>query len=52
MRRQVSLDLASFELVHACQGLLLEVLQGGLVDLVFCNEQEAAAVAQVPFLYL
>jgi hypothetical protein len=44
---QVSLDLASFEVVRACAGLLLDLLHERLLDLVFCNEQEAAALAEV-----
>lgn len=45
---QVSLDLASFELVHNCGDALARVLREGLVDVVFCNEEEACAVLQLP----
>ncbi len=45
--RQVSMDLASFELVRNCAGVLLGLLRERLLDLVFCNEQEAAALAEV-----
>jgi sugar/nucleoside kinase (ribokinase family) len=41
----VSLDLASFELVANCRGVLQELLAAGLVDLVFANEEEACALA-------
>ncbi|KAI8467790.1 MAG: Ribokinase-like protein [Monoraphidium minutum] len=41
----VSLDLASFEVVRGCRGALMELLAEGLVDVVFCNEEEAAALA-------
>ncbi len=44
---QVSLDLASFETVRDCREGLTSVLREGLVDLLFCNEQEAQAYAQV-----
>lgn len=44
---QVSLDLASFELVHNCADALVRVLRAGLVDVVFCNEEEALAVLEV-----
>lgn len=40
----VSLDLSSFELVRGMREALLEFLH--LVDLVFCNEDEAAALVQ------
>ncbi len=43
---QVSLDLASFEVVRACAAPLLALLTERLLDLVFCNEQEAAALAE------
>lgn len=45
---QVSLDLASFELVHNCGDALARVLTEGLVDVVFCNEEEACAVLKLP----
>ena len=45
--RQVSMDLASFELVRNCADALLGLLRERLLDLVFCNEQEAAALAEV-----
>lgn len=41
---QVSLDLASFEVVRACLGTLREVLETGGVDIVFCNEDEMSEV--------
>ena len=44
---QVSLDLASFEVVHNCQHTLLTVLREGLVDILFCNTAEAEALAEV-----
>ncbi len=44
LHMQVSLDLASFELVHNCGDALMRVLKEGLVDVVFCNEEEALAV--------
>lgn len=44
---QVSLDLASFEVVRACAGPLLDLLRERMMDLVFCNEQEAIALAEV-----
>jgi sugar/nucleoside kinase (ribokinase family) len=44
----VSLDLASFELVANCRGVLQELLAAGLVDLVFANEEEACALAVEP----
>lgn len=44
---QVSLDLASFELVHNCGDALARVLREGLVDVVFCNEEEACAVLEL-----
>ncbi|PNH08176.1 putative diflavin flavoprotein A 6 [Tetrabaena socialis] len=37
----VSIDLASFELVRNCKEALLGLLQEGLVDLIFANEEEA-----------
>ena len=43
---QVSLDLASFELVKD-SAVLVELLREGCVDLVFCNEEEAQALAEV-----
>ena len=38
----VSLDLASFEVVRNCRAQLCSLLDEGLVDLLFCNEDEAA----------
>lgn len=38
----VSLDLASFEVVRNCRAQLVSLLEDGLVDLLFCNEDEAA----------
>ena len=38
----VSLDLASFEVVRNCRAQLTSLLEDGLVDLLFCNEDEAA----------
>jgi len=43
----VSLDLASFEVVHAANAILPELL-GEYVDLVFANEEEAAALTGIP----
>jgi sugar/nucleoside kinase (ribokinase family) len=43
----VSIDLASFECVANCKQLLLELLQEGLIDLVFANEEEAVALLEV-----
>ncbi|KAI3426463.1 hypothetical protein D9Q98_008830 [Chlorella vulgaris] len=43
---RVSLDLASFEVVANCWAALCSLLQERLVDIVFCNEQEAAALCQ------
>ena len=37
----VSLDMASFEVVRNCRAQLLEILESGLVDLLFANEDEA-----------
>jgi sugar/nucleoside kinase (ribokinase family) len=39
---QVSIDLASFEVVRHCQATLWDVLASGFVDIVFCNEDEIA----------
>ena len=44
---QISLDLASFEIVRGCWDALEAILRAGLVDVVFCNEDEAAAVCEV-----
>lgn len=41
----VCIDLASFELVRSCIDTLLSLLKAGLIDLVFCNEEEAVALA-------
>ncbi|KAL4449369.1 hypothetical protein ABPG77_007013 [Micractinium sp. CCAP 211/92] len=43
---RVSLDLASFEVIFSCWARLDELLQEGLVDIVFCNEQEAQALCE------
>ncbi|WIA14289.1 hypothetical protein OEZ85_002823 [Tetradesmus obliquus] len=43
----VSIDLASFECVANCKQPLLELLQEGLIDLVFANEEEAVALLEV-----
>jgi sugar/nucleoside kinase (ribokinase family) len=43
----VSLDLASFECVQSCGAALLGLLRGGLIDLVFANEDEALALLEV-----
>jgi hypothetical protein len=42
-----SIDLASFECVANCKQPLLELLQEGLIDLVFANEEEAIALLEV-----
>ena len=44
---QVSIDLASFEVVQNCFGQLQTFLESGSFDLVLCNEEEAAAIAKV-----
>ena len=44
----MSLDLASFEVVRGCAGALLDLLRENLLDIVFCNEQEATALVEVP----
>lgn len=41
---QVSLDLASFEVVRCCWPALEQLLDAGLLHTVFCNEEEAAAL--------
>jgi len=41
---QISVDLASFEVVHAAREVLPELLEA-YVDIVFANEEEAAAFA-------
>ena len=41
---QVSIDLASFELVNNCRHQLLQLLTAKHFDIVFCNEEEATAV--------
>lgn len=43
----VSLDLASFEVVRQCQAPLFQLLETGAVDIVFCNEDESAALADL-----
>ena len=35
------MDLASFEVVRNCRSQLLEILESGVVDLLFANEDEA-----------
>ncbi|KAI7846386.1 hypothetical protein COHA_000097 [Chlorella ohadii] len=49
---RVSLDLASFEVVQNCWAALDSLLQERLVDIVFCNEQEAEALCQAAALPL
>ncbi|PRW45269.1 sugar kinase [Chlorella sorokiniana] len=49
---RVSLDLASFEVVQSCWAALDSLLQERLVDIVFCNEQEAEALCQAAALPL
>lgn len=44
---QVSLDLASFEVVRACHSTLMDVLETGGVDIVFCNEDEMSEIQQL-----
>ncbi|KAG2441983.1 hypothetical protein HYH02_009776 [Chlamydomonas schloesseri] len=39
-----SIDLASFELVRNCKESLLGLLQDGLIDLIFANEEEAVTL--------
>lgn len=43
----VSLDLASFEVVRQCQDALFALLDSGHVDVVFCNEDESHAFAEL-----
>lgn len=43
---QVSLDLASFEVVRVCWSTLQGILEEGLLHTVFANEEEAAAVLE------
>ena len=42
----VSLDLASFEVVRNRREALEEILRSGMIDLVFCNEDEARELAR------
>lgn len=42
----VSIDLASFECVANCKAALLQLLQAGLIDMVFANEEEAYALLE------
>lgn len=42
----VSLDLASFEVIRNCLGTLLSLLRSKMIDIVFCNEDEASALRQ------
>ena len=44
---RTSLDLGSYEAVQHCQEPLLEILEEGLIDLFFCNEDEAAALQSI-----
>ena len=37
----MSLDLASFEVVRHCKATLVRILETGVVDLLFANEDEA-----------
>jgi sugar/nucleoside kinase (ribokinase family) len=41
---RTSLDLASFEVVDRCWAVLTGLLEAGLVDILFLNEDEARAV--------
>ena len=43
----ISLDLASFEVVQACKVTLFELWEAGLIDVLFFNEDEAAAMMEV-----
>lgn len=43
----VSLDLASFEVVRGCRAALREILESGMIDVVFCNEDEARELVSV-----
>jgi sugar/nucleoside kinase (ribokinase family) len=43
----VSLDLASFEVVRNCRAQLLEILESGVVDLLFANEDEAEELMNI-----
>jgi len=42
----VSLDLASFEVVRNRRDALEDILRSGMIDLVFCNEDEARELAR------
>lgn len=42
----VSLDLAAVEIVRGRWDAIRALLEQGLVDVLFCNDQEAGAVAQ------
>lgn len=44
---KVSLDLASFEVVSNCVASLTSILEEGLVDILFSNEQEAERLANI-----
>ena len=44
---QVSLDLASLEVVRACWPQLQSTLQSGAVDIAFCNEDEALELGKL-----
>lgn len=43
----MSLDLASYEVVNNNHSTLCRWMQQGLLDLVFCNLEEAQALAKV-----
>lgn len=43
----VSLDLASFEVVRNCRAQLLQILESGVVDLLFANEDEAQELMSI-----
>ena len=46
------MDLASFELIHSSQDSLLALLHEHSLDIVFCNEEEAVAIAEARLLVL
>jgi sugar/nucleoside kinase (ribokinase family) len=44
---KISLDLASFEIVKSCwEALMSNLLKENLIDVLFCNEDEAAAACE------
>jgi sugar/nucleoside kinase (ribokinase family) len=45
--RLVSLDLASFEVVRNCKSTLTALLESRQIDIVICNEDEAAEMVSV-----